>query len=524
MEKTIRNKVKCLLLSGLLVWTGGCANLKEEPDFINPDTFYKSSRELQLGVNAVYDDLTMGTNWFNHFYNRYVFECLVGYQVGWEKGPLQYNLGNVSPADEYIEAYWKQNYQSIDRANNIIETADKIKDPGNAELIKRLKAEAQFLRAFYYFELTRYFDNVPLKTTATKSYQDLPSNAGGKRAVLDQIYADCKAAAEVLPPTYSGADAGRATKWAAKTLLLKAQLFDEKWSEAKATSEDIIANSGLSLFANFSNNFDVANENKGERIFEGQVSFKANNSEYNNHSAHFNPEDYPSQLGGAGWSWLSATKDFRMSYDENDKRIGGTFIESYPTGRFGKVNGEYPVVRWSPNAEYNLSRFGGIVKANADPNNPDEMIFGKAWSAKLVELGTPWANTEKNTIYLRFADVLLGHSEACNESGQGDAYAGVNKVRERAGLAPLQGLDKNALRDAIVAERVKEFAFEQELYPELRRKSKFGGQPDYLGDYIRNYSTRYNVGRQVKARDYVLPIPLKELQGNPNVTQNPVWQ
>ena len=54
--------------------------------------------------------------------------------------------------------------------------------------------------------------------------------------------------------------------------------------------------------------------------------------------------------------------------------------------------------------------------------------------------------------------------------------------------------------------------------------STFGGSPDYLGDYIREYAARYNMPRQVKARDYVLPIPLKELQGNPNVKQNPVWQ
>ena len=524
MEKTLRNKVTCLLLSSLLVWTGGCADLTEKPDFINPDSFYQSSKELQLGVNGIYDDLTKGTSGFDHFYNRYVFECLVGYQIGWEKGPLQYNLGNINPADEYIEAYWQANYRSIDRANNIIEIADKVQDPANVELTKRLKAEAQFLRAYYYFSLARYFDNVPLKTTATKSYNDLPSNEGGMRAVIDQIYADCEAAAAVLPATYPAADAGRATKWAAKTLLLKAQLLDEKWAEAKATSEDIIQNSGLTLFADFSHNFAVAYENKGERIFEGQVSFKANNNENVGHSAHFNPEDYPSQLGGSGWSWLSVTREFRMAYDEQDKRIDGTFIEAYPTGRFGKIDGEYPIVRWSPNAEFNLSRFGGVVKADANPRNPAEMIFSKGWCAKWVELGVPNSNTEKNIVYLRLADVLLGHAEACNESGQGDPLSGLNAVRDRAGLAPLQAMDKDAMRDAIVAERVKEFAFEQELYPELRRKSTFGGRPDYLGDFIRDYSSRYNMGRQVKARDYVLPIPLKELQGNPNVKQNPVWQ
>jgi hypothetical protein len=160
----------------------------------------------------------------------------------------------------------------------------------------------------------------------------------------------------------------------------------------------------------------------------------------------------------------------------------------------GKVNGEYPIVRWSPNADYNLSRFGGVVRTDANPNDPSQLIFGKAWSGKLVELGTNWTNTERNTIYIRLADVLLGHSEASNESGQGDAYMGINMVRARAGLSPLSGLNQQTLRDAIIKERMQEFAFEQVMYPELRRKSTFGGQPDYLGDQIRHYSRQIQCG------------------------------
>lgn len=528
--KLINNNKRLVywLLTLTLVLMAGCSDLEETPDYINPNSFYASANELKLGVNAVYDDLTMGSNdWFNLFYNRYVFECLIGYQVGWEKQPLQYNLGNVSPQDDVIEAYWGQCYRSIYRANAIIETADKIDDPANAELLARLKGEAQFLRAFYYYGLLSYFDNVPLTTSAVSDLANLPSNSGGTRAIIDQIYEDCNAAASVLPPSYTGADLGRATKWAAKTILMKAQLWDKNWAAAKTTAEDIIANSSIVLYDDFSYNFDEQHENMGERIFEGQVSATANANEYNNHSAHFNPEDLPTDLGGAGWSWLSATQDFRGSYDINDKRIEGTFIESYPTARTAKnSSGEYPLVHWSNTASYNLSRFGGIVDPNANPNNPNELIFGKAWSAKLTEIkaGGSWTGTERNTIYLRYADVLLGHSEACNESGTGDPYMGINEVRGRANLADLSGLSQSQLRDALIEERMQEFAFEQVLYPELRRKSTFGGTPDYLGDYIKHFATTYSVARQPKAKDYVLPVPLKETLGNPNVTQNQPWQ
>lgn len=528
IDKLNRKSSVCWLITAVLIVTVGCSDLEETPDYINPNSFYKSANELKLGVNAIYDDLTMGSgDWFNLFYNRYVFECLIGYQVGWEKQPLQYNLGNVSPQDDVIEAYWGQCYRSIYRANAILETVDNIDDPANVDLLARLKGEALFLRAFYYYGLLSYFDNAPLSTSAVSDLANLPSNSGGTRAIIDQIYADCIAAAEVLPASYTGNDLGRATKWAAKTILMKAQLWDEKWTDAKATAEDIIANSGIALYDDFSFNFDTDHENMGERIFEGQVSAAANANEYNNHSAHFNPEDLPTDLGGAGWSWLSATQDFRGSYDDNDARIEGTFIESYPTGRTAKnSSGQYPVVRWSKTANYNLSRFGGIVDPNANPNNPSELVFGKAWSSKLTEIkaGGSWTTTEKNTIYLRYADVLLGHSEACNESGTGDPYMGINEVRDRAALPNLAGLTQTQLRDAIVEERMHEFAFEQVLYPELRRKSTFGGTPDYLGDYIKHFADTYGVSRQPKAKDYVLPIPLKETLGNPNVTQNTSWQ
>lgn len=522
MKRKIIYITKYALLIAAMMLGNGCSDLKEKPDFINPDTFYKSANELELGVNAVYDDLNSGGH--GYFYDRYVFECLIGYQVGWEKGPLQYNIGNVNPSDEYIEAFWGICYRSINRANAIIEIAEVLSDPGNEARIQRIKGEALFLRAFYYYSLLSYFDNPPISIKSTSNIDVLPSNSGGKRAVIDQIYSDAKAASELLPESYPAAQLGRATKWAAKSILMKAQLWDEKWAEAKITGEDIINNSGLKLFDDFAHNFDLAHENQQERIFESQVSASANASEYNVHSAHFNPEDFPSQLGGSGWSWLSATQEFRDAYDKNDKRIAGTFIESYPTGRFGLVDGAYPIVHWSPTADYNLSRFGGVVKSDANPKDPKQMIFGKAWAAKIVELDKSNATTEKNTIYIRLADILLGHAEACNESGQGDAFASINKVRNRAGLTPLKALNQKALRDAIIHERMQEFVFEQVMYPELRRKSKFGGTEDYLGDQITHFAEKYKVDRAPKARDYVLPLPLKELLGNPNVTQNVEWK
>ncbi len=513
----------------LILVSTACEGLEENPDFSTAENFYTSPEQLLIGVNGTYDGLGYGDEeWFNHYYNRYVFESLVGYQVGWEKGPLDFQNGNVNPADGYIEAYWNLSYRFINSANTIIASADKLLEDGTTDdaLVSRVKGEALFLRAFYYYNLVRYFDNIPVTDTPTLNDEEPPNNEDGWNRALTLVENDLIEATGLLPASYDGTDIGRATEWAAHTLLMKAYLQHEKWDEALTTADHIVTNSGLSLFSDFSNNFDLANENSGERIFEAQVSSTAAASETNNHNAHFVPEDLPTDQGGVGWYWLYGTKDFRMKYDDADTRIPGTFLESYPTNRLGrKTDGSWPTVTWSPTAEFTLT--SGLVDNNLEPDaDPNTLIFGRPHSNKLFESGPneSWEDEEKNVVYLRYADVLLGHSEAANESGSGDPFIGINEVRTRAGLPPLAGLSQAALRDAIIEERVLEFAFEQEVYPELKRKSTFGGNPDYLGQYIQDFIDTYGVERELSARDYVLPIPLNELLSNPNVTQNDVWK
>src|SRR5690606_40362094 len=148
-------------------------------------------------------------------------------------------------------------YENINRANALIEKAYELISAGipNQQLAERVKAEAIFLRAFYYFNLVRYFDDVPFTTKRTESDKDLPCNENGKRKVLDLIESDLSEVDNVLQNNYPANDLGRATKWAAYTLLMKAYLLDEKWNEARTTAETIINESGISLFEDFAHNF-----------------------------------------------------------------------------------------------------------------------------------------------------------------------------------------------------------------------------------------------------------------------------
>src|SRR5690606_37474983 len=122
---------------------------------------------------------------------------------------------------------------------------------------------------------------------------------------------------------------------------------------------------------------------------------------------------------------------------------------------------------------------------------------------------------------LRYADVLLMEAEALNELGRADEAQApasdinsggrLNRVRRRAGLPIVSGLDRAALRERILHERRMELAFEAHRWFDLIRID----QGQYALDFF------HSIGRtNAEAKHLLLPIPLREIEANPNLTQN----
>ena len=104
---------------------------------------------------------------------------------------------------------------------------------------KIMIGEIRFLRAYYHFELVKWFGAIPLKVDERFNLGDETSIPRSPVAdVYAQIEADLIAAAEVLPDVAS--QTGRATKGAAQALLGKAYLYQEKFAEAAAIFEQVI--------------------------------------------------------------------------------------------------------------------------------------------------------------------------------------------------------------------------------------------------------------------------------------------
>jgi len=484
----------------------GCKSLDEQPDFASPDAFFRNESEMIAGINGVYRPLNQ--QWFNTYYNRSVFDCALGITGGYEKGPQYYKQGAYVSGDEYIQAYWRDNYDGINRANVILEKLPTLaKESISDDVRKRINGEAHFLRALYIYQLYIYFENIAVPTESTKGLGVFPSNEGGKAKALETMTADLKIAETDLSATD---ETGRPTKWAAKTLLAKVYLEAGQWQAAADKAKEVIDQSGRTLFADFNDNFDPAKENQGERLFEVQNNFEKSPWEnYNNMHAHYTPTDWdggnPNTLEkgdgntAAGWAdaWIVGDTKFRALFDNTDKRIKATFMEQY---RSKNAGGE--VVKYDPAAK---SPF-------VAPNSP-ERTYNNVIIQKFIEYNLGgWQNTKKNYIILRLADAYLAHSEACANGATGDATFGINAIRQRAGLSPVT-VTGAALKDAVFWEWLREFAGEAWAFPTARRFNK-------TAEVIKQFT-----GRTVDNNKFrVLPLPLVEVDANKNIKQNEGWQ
>jgi hypothetical protein len=141
------------------------------------------------------------------------------------------------------------------------------------EVADEFTAEARFLRAMYTFEAWLVFgDYIPIITLETIEAaggdQSKIPNENPPHAVLNQIVADLAYAADILPHRQS--QPGRPTKWAAKALAARAYLQELNYAAAKPLLQEIIDDGGFSLMPNFMDNYEIANNNNAESIFEIQ--------------------------------------------------------------------------------------------------------------------------------------------------------------------------------------------------------------------------------------------------------------
>lgn len=486
----INKYIIALLLTGVLI---SCSDdfLERAPlDTINTENFFQTEKDAIAAINGAYQPLQ-----WPKLYNMRMWttDIMAGNSVvgagGGDDGIETQDMANfvTTSANQGVLDLWRGPAPGILRANIILERV-----PGmeiNVELKDRILGEAHFLRGLYYFILVRLFGDVPLITEPQEPGDDLRP----ARTSADQIYAliieDLEKAAELLPTreNYAETDLGRASKGAAVGLLAKVHLTLGNYQKTIDMANQV-RDLGYDLNENYADNFNPANENSVESLFEVQYFGKTSYNFWSNEnqaswlSTFTGPRS--SDMVAGGWGWNQPTQEFVDAYEEGDKRKDVTILyEGGPQFDSQDYKASYS------STGYNLRKFL-VPKSVAGAYDESPLNFP----------------------VLRYADVLLMKAEALNELGQTDlAKEPLNEVRDRAGLGPVDNLSQSEFREVVLHERRMELAFEGQRWFDLIRVNN--GQ--YGLDFL------HSIGKINATSNHLLfPIPQKEIDTNPNLTQN----
>jgi hypothetical protein len=508
---------KIILLSILasFVFTG----CEKDLDIINPneatvEAFWKNQSDALAGVNAVYSTLHRGaiSRWMPFYY-------IIRSDEGRSTSPATDIVNNM---DQFLVtdynfwgAYdiWKDIYVGVFRANQVLDNVPPI--AMDESLKSRVLGEAKFLRGLFYYNLANLWGNVPLMLK-TSSPNDKPLTASIEE-VWAQIEKDLSEAASVLPPSYGPDDLGRATKGAAQALLAKTYMQQGKYSQALVPLQWLVEGEGKNIYdlmPNYRDNFVITMENNLESIFEWQ--FQLNPSENHDDDTDIGRPDnlnYGTSLAqffgpsGIGWSDGEAQRwvvdEFMLETTaggERDPRLAASFLFDY-TDEAG------------PDA---TMIYGQTFTQRYGPANQ------RVWFRKFQN--DHWKNFEgynspNNWRYIRYADVLLMYAECLNATGATTAaYAHVDRVRERSGLAKLSvampGLSQGQFLEQLKHERVLELSGEGHRWMDLARWGDLGPAAAARDNAFNNF---------VVGKHELLPIPQQERDINPALEQNPEW-
>ncbi|WP_420601578.1 RagB/SusD family nutrient uptake outer membrane protein [Flagellimonas sp.] len=451
-------KILFVLFASLAVWA--CTDDYVDVDSFNEDTesFFNSEEDYQSALIAAYDMLH--STYLNVMLGEIASDnTLAGGESATDvPGIQEVDDMTHTPVNQQLRDIWNWMFAGVNRANYILEFKDKT-DFANKDAVL---AEATFLRAYYYFELVKWFGDVPLAVDQRLLFGDQNT---AERTPASEVYAQIETdlifAAANLPATQT--EVGRATKGAAQALLGKAYLFQGKFQEAATVLEEVIGSGTYDLLADYATMFENDNENNIESVFEVQYTdlegagFDCLQCSEGNVAVGFNGiRNYSGPLFESGFSFNVPTQEVFDAFEAGDLRrdVAILDIEAWAASNSGVSYVEGFEHTGYYNRKY-ISRQGDLNTGDANLTNPN------------------------NYRAIRYADVLLMAAEALNRGSIDDTRAllYLNQVRNRAGLADLTDTG-NALTTAIYQERRVELVGEGHHFFDLVRTGRAAAEID----------------------------------------------
>lgn len=423
---------------------------------VNSENYFNSQEDYEAALIGAYDILQ--STYLNVMLGEIASDnTLAGGESATDvPGIQEVDDMKHTPLNAQLRDIWSWMFAGVNRANYILEFKDKTEFDGKDQIL----AEATYLRAYYYFELVKWFGDVPLAVDKRISFgeQDVLDRTP-KQEIYVQLEKDLIAAVNILPTSQT--EVGRVTKGAAQSLLGKIYLYQDKFTEAADVLDQVINSNQYDLLTNYSTMFENDNENNIESVFEVQYTdiegagFGCLQCSEGNVAVGFNGiRNYSGPLFESGFSFNIPTQEVVDAFEPGDSRkdVAILDIEAWASENSGVSYNEGFEHTGYYNRKY-IARKGDLNTGDANLTNPN------------------------NYRAIRFADVLLMAAEAHNRKSPSDdpkAQSYINRVRDRAFADTDHQLSVtgSALTDAIANERRIELVGEGHRFFDLVRTGK----------------------------------------------------
>ena len=437
----------------------------------NTESFYKTQNDANRALIGCYDGWRQTSS--NPGYGFYVASEVMGAECFGATGNTdgrgyqvtdRFDISQSSSDLNLYEADWARYYEAIYRCNELIKYEEQI-NWTDETVHATYMGECHALRAILYFDLVRWFGNIPLLTVATQD--NVPQ--ADPAEVYQVIFSDLQYAIDHIPANaYPKADAenndGRITKYAAEALYARAYLYYNGYygkdiegvtrEKALACCEDIIKSGEYALVPEYKNLWPAASAGiaekgdattllgtyAGDGNAETVLSMKFTNTQDYNGNADSNR--WQVMVGmrslnaapyGKGWGAMTVNPLFVNSYEAGDLRREASVIDIVNEGVASVDGFDASYSDWREYTGYCVKKYSPLFQTQ---NHQDWVI-------------------------IRYADVLLMAAEL----GSSSAQAYLDQVRSRAGLQSVAATKAN-----IMKERKYEFAFEAINYWDLLRQ------------------------------------------------------
>ena len=551
MKKYIKYIIGLTVVTGVTISSCKKDFFNRPPeDAISVDNYYKTNDQVLASTNSLYSAVWFGwcgkAGWS-------ITDLSSGNGRTYSSDVVNFSNFSVTDANFELGSAWNSLFIVVAQSNAVINNLPaKASASVDKAVVNNALGEAHLFRALAYFHLVRAWGPVPIIENSLDYVQNFQVNTNPVTDIYKFIVNDLKFAEANLTVSgpRSGKSSGRVSSGSASALLAKVYLYMEDYENARLEADKVINSGEFKLYGadvagkTFNDLFLTVNNNNEESIIQLQWSATGGYGKGNPQQASF---AYNSIITGTGdgYGVLAPTFDLQDIYDPGDARRKATIM---------LPGDHYP--------EINQDKGGYTLPADANSQGTHAQV-------KKYVVGTPADNgglgssqsAPNNTYMMRLADVYLIKAEAIMAGAQTSsdpaALAAINKIRNRAGLGNLTVIRRNyvvnnpnlafygtvppatvpltLIKDDLLEERRREFAFEDDYWFDLGRldgynvtshpkaiaiiKQQDRGTSDNSTPPVR-YGNEFNAN--VSDASFRLPYPATEVASNPKLKEAPV--